>query len=222
MFRMQSWYFYHLLPLLISLLYVAGPEIRIGHSQNDPKTNSPMQCPIPKTLVSHWLWAPGVFVRGQVLSWFFFCSLCGLLTLQAILKIYVSLCEFYLKAADLKFLPFYPAGGGAVGPGVPGWPWASLFVGSHRGVVWNWFWVLDARDGLRAVGMVCWCHGCGCWDWGPLRSGAGLPWNESYLGETSVGRFWSAKFCLLNDLISFSLCPCYGGEYLNISNFCES
>ena len=55
-----------LLPLLISLLNVAGPEIRVGHSQNDPKTNSPMQYPIPKTLVDHWCWAPGVFVRGQV------------------------------------------------------------------------------------------------------------------------------------------------------------
>ena len=53
------------------------------------------------------------------------------MTLQAILKIYVSFCGFYLKAADLKFLPFYPAGGVLWGQGClvdPGLPflWVAI------------------------------------------------------------------------------------------------
>ena len=60
-------FFYHLLLFrIISLLFVAGPELRIGHSQIDSNP-TPMQYPIPKTLVDHLCWVPGVFVRGQVL-----------------------------------------------------------------------------------------------------------------------------------------------------------
>ena len=120
---------------------MAGPEIRFGHSQNDPKNQFADAISDSENLGGSLVLGSGGLCPGSGSS-LIFCSLCGLLTLQAILKIYVSLCEFYLKAADLKFLPFYPAGK----------------------VLWGRGCLVDPGLPFLWVAIVGWCEiGFGCW-----------------------------------------------------------